>query len=185
MGSKVRVEVKPPDILETDRLRLRRAAMEDAEAIFAEYAQDPEVTKYLTWRPHRKIETIYEYLRMGMESWENGRSFQWVILRKNDGRLMGMIGLRVDGHKWEMGYALARAYWGKGYMTEAAVALIAWALKQDRIHRVWAVCDVENAASARVMEKAGMQREGILRRWSIHPNRSDEPRDSYCYAITR
>jgi RimJ/RimL family protein N-acetyltransferase len=174
-----------PEILETERLLLRRAALEDAQAIFAEYAQDPEVTKHLTWRPHRRIETVYEFLRMAMESWENGRSFQWVILRKNDARLMGMIGFRVDGHKLEMGYASARAHWGKGYMTEAVIALIGWALKQEHIHRIWAVCDVENAASARVLEKAGMRREGILRRWSIHPGCSDEPRDSYCYAITK
>jgi RimJ/RimL family protein N-acetyltransferase len=177
--------VKPPETLETERLRLRRAALEDAEAIFTEYAQDPEVTKYLTWRPHRSIGTVYEFLHMAIDAWETGRAFQWAILRKDDARLMGMIGWRVDGHKLEMGYALARAYWGKGYMTEAVTALIAWALKQDDIHRVWAVCDVENGASARVMEKAGMRREGILRRWSIHPHLSDEPRDSYCYAITK
>jgi RimJ/RimL family protein N-acetyltransferase len=177
--------VKPPEILETERLRLRRAVMEDAEAIFMEYAQDPEVTKYLTWRPHRKVETVYEFLRLAMESWENGGAFQWAILRKNDARLMGMIGLRVDGHKLEVGYALARPYWGNGYMTEAVTALIGWALKQGDVYRVWAVCDVENAASARVMEKAGMRREGILRRWSVHPGCGDEPRDSYCYAITK
>jgi RimJ/RimL family protein N-acetyltransferase len=70
-------------------------------------------------------------------------------------------------------------------MTEAVTALIGWALKQDAIYRVWAVCDVENGASARVMEKAGMKREGTLRRWSVHPNIGDQPRDSYCYAITK
>jgi RimJ/RimL family protein N-acetyltransferase len=58
-------------------------------------------------------------------------------------------------------------------------------LKQQAIFRIWAVCDVDNAASARVMEKAGMQREGVLRRWSVHPNISAEPRDSFCYAIVK
>ena len=50
---------------------------------------------------------------------------------------------------------------------------------------MWAVCDIDNLASARVMEKAGMQREGILKRWSVHPNISAEPRDSYCYAVVK
>jgi RimJ/RimL family protein N-acetyltransferase len=70
-------------------------------------------------------------------------------------------------------------------MTEALKTLIAWALKQEEIYRIWAVCDVDNLASARVMEKAGMQLEGILRRWSVHPNISAEPRDSCCYAIVK
>ena len=74
---------------------------------------------------------------------------------------------------------------GPGYTTEAVKGLISWALRQKDIYRVWAVCDVDNAASARVMEKSGMQREGILRRWSLHPNISPQPRDSYCYAIVK
>ena len=96
-----------------------------------------------------------------------------------------MMIARVTDEKWELGYVLARFYWGNGYMTEAVQGLVHWALKQKQIYRIWAVCDVDNIASARVMEKAGMQREGILRRWSVHPNLSPEPRDSYCYAIVK
>jgi [ribosomal protein S5]-alanine N-acetyltransferase len=70
-------------------------------------------------------------------------------------------------------------------MTEIVKKLADWALKRGGIYRVWSVCDVDNRASARVMEKAGMRREGILRRWSMHPTISDEPRDSYCYSITK
>jgi RimJ/RimL family protein N-acetyltransferase len=177
--------MNPPEILETDRLRLRRPVVEDAKAIFSQYAQDPEVTKYLTWRPHQRIETVHEFLRVGLIAWDEGNSFQWVIVRKQDDQLIGMIGIRPAEHKLEMGYVLARSYWGNGYMTEAVKALIDWALAQEDIYRVWAVCDVDNIASSRVMERAGMKREGILRRWSLHPTLSDEPRDSYCYAITK
>ena len=60
-----------------------------------------------------------------------------------------------------------------------------WFLAQPEIFRIGSVCDVENPASARVMEKAGMQREGILRRWIIHPQMSDQPRDCYCYSIVK
>ena len=108
-----------------------------------------------------------------------------MIAKKDDRQLIGMIGLKVDGHKAELGYVLARAYWNTGYMTEAARAVVKWALEQKGIYRVWAVCDVENQPSARVMEKIGMQREGVLRRWIMHPNRSDEPRDCYCYSMTK
>ena len=72
-----------------------------------------------------------------------------------------------------------------GYVTEPVLSGVGEALKQKGIYRVWSVCDVDNVASARVMEKAGMKREGILRRWSMHPTISDKPRDSYCYSITK
>lgn len=75
-----------------------------------------------------------------------------------------------------------KKYWGQGYMSEAARAMVDWALSQDEIFRVSATCDISNIASARVMEKAGMQREGILRRHTIHPHLSPEPRDVYIYA---
>ena len=96
-----------------------------------------------------------------------------------------MIKNRVDDEKWELGYVLAPSYWGKCYMTEVVKKIVDWAQKQQEIYRVWSVCDVDNRASARVMEKAGMKREGILRRWSMHPTISDAPRDSYCYSITK
>lgn len=177
--------MRPPESFETDHLRLRRSVVEDAEAIFAEYAQDREVTMYLAWRPTGQIEDTREHLRVSAKAWEEGKAFQWVIFRKRDNQLLGAVGMRVDGHKVELGYVLARRFWGKGYMTEAVRAVVNWAIKEEEVYRIWAVCDVENPASARVMEKAGLQREGILRRWTMHPNRSDEPRDCYCYAITK
>ncbi len=177
--------MRPPDRFETDRLQLRLPVMEDGGAIFEQYAQDAEVTKYLTWRPHQRIESVYAFVGLCLRARQEGKSFQWVIVRKEDNQLVGMLGCRIEKRRLELGYVLARAYWGNGYMTEAVQTLVKWALQQDEIYRVWAVCDIENKASARVMEKVGMQREGILRRWSLHPNRSDEPRDSYCYAIIK
>ena len=78
-----------------------------------------------------------------------------------------------------LGYVLKRSEWGKGYMTEAVRSVIEDSFKHPEIYRVWAVCDVENPASARVMEKVGMVREGRLARYIVHPNISDEPRDVF------
>jgi [ribosomal protein S5]-alanine N-acetyltransferase len=93
-----------------------------------------------------------------------------------------MIRLQRHHHRAELGYVLARPYWNQGLITEALQPIIDWALTQPNIYRVWAVCDYENLASARVMEKVGMTYEGILRRWLIHPNMSNKPRDCFCYA---
>jgi [ribosomal protein S5]-alanine N-acetyltransferase len=175
----------PPETLETARLRLRKPLLKDAEVIFRGYARDAEVTRYVSWRFHCTVEETREFLRACLAAWEERKSFQWAIIRKEDRQLVGMISARVDGHKWELGYVLARPHWGRGYMTEVVRSLIEWALKQPEIYRVWAVCDIANLASARVMEKAGMTREGTLRRWSVHPNVSGEPRDSFCYSVSK
>jgi [ribosomal protein S5]-alanine N-acetyltransferase len=177
--------MKPPERLETPRLLLRLPSLEDAEPIFQKYARDPEVVKYLFWRPHENMDTTREFMRRCIQCWREGTAFPWVIIRRTDHALLGMLEMRIEGFRADFGYALARQYWGNGYTTEAAKAVIEWALQQEGIYRVWAVCDVENLASARVMEKAGMQQEGILRRFVIHPNSSSEPRDCYCYSIVK
>jgi ribosomal-protein-alanine N-acetyltransferase len=177
--------MRPREIIQTERLWLRRAVIDDAEAVFAAYAQDLEVTKYLSWKPTGNLEDTHAHLQASSLAWEEGRAFQWVILRKEDRQLLGAVGLRVDGHKVELGYVLARKFWRKGYMTEAVRVVVDEALKDKEVYRVWAVCDVENSASARVMEKAGMKFEGVLSRWSVHPTLSDEPRDCRCYAMTK
>lgn len=159
--------------------------MDDAEEIFQGHAKDPEVTKYLTWRPHENIETTTAFVKRCIQCWQDGSAFPWVITRKEDNLLIGMIETRIDLFKADLGYGLAKPYWNKGYTTEAVKAVIRWALSQESIYRVWAVCDVDNTASARVLEKAGMQREGILRRSILHPNVSSEPRDCYCYSIVK
>ena len=95
-----------------------------------------------------------------------------------------MVGIGICGHRIDLGYGLARHSWGKGYMLEAVGAIVDRAWQQSAIYRVWAPCDVGNVASARALENVGMQREGVLRRWIVHPDIGDEPRDC-CYARTR
>ncbi len=70
-------------------------------------------------------------------------------------------------------------------MTEAIESFIKKIFKIKSIQRVWAVCDVENMASKRVMEKAGMKYEGLLKSWLVHPNMGPEPRDCHCLSIVK
>lgn len=175
----------PPEILETTRLLLRLPVLEDSEPIFRKYARDPEVTKYLVFRPHDDIHVTRDFIRRCRQCWHDETAFPWVVVRKEDHELAGMLELRIDRFRADLGYVIAREYWGKGYATEITKSVIAWALLQEDIYRVWATCDIENLASARVLEKAGMQREGILRRYILHPNISPEPRDSYIYSVVK
>ncbi len=177
--------MSPPEIIETRRLTLRPPLLADADDIFADYAQDIEVVRYMIWRPHKDVEETRDFIRRSKFAWEEGSAYPWIITRKEDGRIIGMIESRIRDFSMDIGYVLARAYWNQGYMPEAAQAIVDWGLGQDGIFRIWALCDVDNLASARVMEKIGMQREGILRRWILHPNVSSEPRDVFCYSIVK
>ena len=159
--------------------------MDDAEAIFSGYARDAEVTRFLSWTPHKSLADTRAYLRECIECWREQSRFLWAITRLSDGAVIGMIDLRPAGHMAETGYVLTRGEWGKGYMTEALGAVVEMALGLNRIYRVSAVCDVDNIASARVMEKAGMLREGLLKRFLLHPGMGPEPRDALSYAKTR
>lgn len=164
---------------------LRIPALADAQVIFKKYAQDMEVTRYLIWRPHKDVGVTEEFIQRCIASWSNGEAFPWVIVRKTDNELIGMFELRIDQFRADFGYVIAKEYWRLGYATEVANLVVEWALNHEEIYRVWATCDVENIASARVLEKVGMVREGTLRRFAVHPNISSEPRDSYCYSAVR
>lgn len=177
--------MKPPERIETERLVLRIPSVADAETIFNSYAQDSEVTRYLIWRPHQNIYETEGFLADCAAAWECNVQFPYVITFKQSGAVIGMIEIRINDFKADVGYVVSRQHWGKGVATEALRSLVEWALRQESIYRVWALCDVENLASERVLEKVGMQREGVLRRQIVHPNISDEPRDCYCYAAVK
>lgn len=177
--------IEPPEVIATSRLVLRRPRMSDADDIFDNYASDPEVTRYVTWRPYKDRSEVAPFLQSRLARWDSGEEYSWVLTLPSEDRVIGMIGCRVREHAADVGYVLGRKYWGHGYVTEAAKAIVDWASALESIYRVWAVCDVENKASARVLEKVGMQREGILRRYIVHPNISPEPRDCYVYARVR
>ena len=177
--------MKMPEQIETERLVLRVPRMGDASAIFAGWAQDKEVTRYLTWRPHQRIEQTEEFIQGCLSAWEHETRFPYMITLKDSSEAIGMIDPRIEGPKVGIGYGAARAHWGRGYVTEATRAIIDWAFQQPSIYRVYATTDIENIASRRVLEKVGMQCEGILRKYILHPNISDVPRDSYMYAIVK
>ena len=174
----------PPESFETERLLLRKPRPGDAPLIFETYAQDPEVLRYLTFRPHGDLKDTKQVVDRFLESWRSGKSYCWLIFQRDDEALVGAISARKD-QGINLGYLIARPYWRRGFMSEAVSAITEWAFSQPGVFRVWAVCDLENEASARLLEKNGFHQEGILRKWSLHPNISDIPRDCYCYAKTR
>jgi RimJ/RimL family protein N-acetyltransferase len=174
-----------PETFRTARLVLRPIGHGDDAAIFDGYARDAEVTRFLTWRPHGCRGDTDAYIdRCLAASADVSRTY--VITDRADGAVRGAFDLRrAVPFRLEVGCVLARAWWRQGLMTEALAEVADWALGQPSVFRIAAVCDVENIGSARVMEKAGLVREGVLRRWMMHPNAGDEPRDCFSYARVR
>ncbi len=170
--------------LSTDRLVLRPPRLEDAEAIFRGYATDPAVARYVLWTPHQSIDETHRFVRDFLAGSARATEYAWVITLAADDILIGALHLRLTPPRGEFGFNIASAFWNRGYGTEAVRAMVDLTLTLDGIARVQAVCHVENAASARVLEKAGLVREAVLRRYLLFPNLGPEAQDVFLYART-
>lgn len=173
--------------IETERLILRRYRKTDAPNIFTDWASDPEVARYLSWKPHRSLKDTYAFLKHNKAEWKVQGHLGMGMECKESGRLIGGIGFTLESQaRVQFGYAIGRAHWGKGYTTEAMKALLKVVFAEPSMYRAYAMCVVPNKGSARVMEKVGMQYEGTLRQSHILPNVSEEvPQDMSVYAILR
>ena len=168
---------------ETDRLVLRRPAAGDAPSIFERYASDPDVTRYLAWPRHLTIEDAQVFLGYSHAEWRQWGCGPYLAFSRADGRLLGSTGLAFESrYVASTGYVLARDAWGAGYATEMLRSMIDVA-RGVGLRRVYAICHVSHAASARVMEKGGLTREGVLRRHTVFPNLGPERADVLCYGI--
>lgn len=150
--------------LKTDRLILRRFCESDAEQMFANWANDPEVTRYLTWTPHENVECTRALLRLWVEQYKNPDNYNWAI--EHDGELIGNISLvQVDenSERGTLGYCMAKKQWGKGVMTEALREVLRFCFEEVGFYRIEGAHAVPNIGSSRVMEKCGLLYEGTLR----------------------
>lgn len=170
---------------ETDRLIVRPPRLEDAPALFRNYTQDAEVTKYLTWEPHTNIGQTLEWVEYCASKDGDPDAIILALCDKASDEAIGMLEFRIDGFKAEFGYVLAKRFWGRGLMTEAMRPALAHVFDLPRVYRIWAVHDVDNPASGKVMQKLGLIFEGVIRRFTIHPNVSAEPRDVRMYSLVK
>ena len=151
--------------LETERLVLRPLRVSDTADMFA-YAHDPEVTRFLLWRPHPDPAYTRSYLEYVAGRYRTGTCYEWAVVCRADGRMIGTCGFAaVDcaHNAGEIGYVINPAYRGSGYAPEAVGRVMRFGFDVMGLHRVQARYIVGNEASRRVMEKAGMTFEGVLR----------------------
>jgi RimJ/RimL family protein N-acetyltransferase len=150
----------------TERLILREFVEEDWRDVLA-YQSDPRYLEYYPWS-ERSAEDVQEFVRRQIElqSQRPRIKFQLVLVLKSEDKLIGNCGIRMDtpeAHQADIGYELSPQYWGQGYATEAAQALVEYGFTQLNLHRIWSWCIADNSRSVRVLEKLGMRQEGRLR----------------------
>jgi RimJ/RimL family protein N-acetyltransferase len=161
-----------PDLI-TPRLTLRAFRAADAPAV-KRMAGDRAIADTTLNIPHPYEDGVAEaWIASHAGLRERSASVTYAVTRTADDALLGAIGLtlREDQGRAELGYWIGRPYWGKGYATEAAGAMIAYGFERLRLHRIHACHLSRNPASGRVMQKAGMRLEGTLRghvkKWGV------------------
>ncbi len=150
----------------TDRLTLREFVAGDWAALLA-YQRDPRYLRFYPWTDRSKDEVrAFVQMFLDQQAEEPRRKFQFAITLPEDGRLIGTCGIRRktdNDSEGDIGYELAPEFWGHGYATEAAGAMVEYGFRELGLHRISSWCIADNVASARVLEKVGMRQEGRLR----------------------
>lgn len=155
--------------IETERCILRPFRMEDAPDMYSNWASDPEVTKYLTWPVHKDISVTESILSSWIAEYAGKDCYNWAIILKESGHAVGNISvvhIKEDTEALSIGYCLSRRLWGQGIMTECLSAVVDYLFDNTSVIRIDATHDTENIGSGRVMQKAGMKKEGVLRAWA-------------------
>ena len=150
--------------LSTERFILRRMSVDDCDDMY-EYAKNKEVTEYLTWSPHENKGFTFEYLTYLQTRYDAGEFFDWAIVSKDSGKMIGTCGFTRFDYKndcAEIGYVINPEYHEQGIATEVLNRVIKFGFVNLALNRIECRFIEGNAASRRVMEKNGMKFEGIL-----------------------
>lgn len=170
--------------LETERLKLRRILLGDAESLFA-ILSDQETMAHYGHLPHRSIDDTRALIYDIDARYLKREGIRWGIARQGDDRLIGSCGLQRFGaghHHAETGYELDRGSWGRGLMAEAMAAILDYGFAELGLHRVEAVIDDANVRSKALLLKLGFRAEGVLRERYHFLGRFE---DEYYYGLLR
>jgi RimJ/RimL family protein N-acetyltransferase len=173
-----------PTVLTTPRLRLRWLTLDDAEGLLAIFS-DPEVTRYWSTEPWTSTDQARESIEQTLASYVDGSGLRFAIELLDQPGIVGTVSLHkfVDSsRRCEIGYALARQHWARGYVGEALRAALDYGFRELDLNRVEADIDPNNIASGRVLERLGFRKEGYMpERWIVH----GEPADTVYYGLLR
>ncbi len=161
--------------INTERLTLRRFALGDAEAMFKHWANDPEVTRFLTWKPHGDIGVSKGVVEQWVSEYKTNSVYNWAIELKELKEPIGgisVVNLDEANLCCEIGYCISQTYWRKGITAEALKAVIDFLFSEVGMNRIIARHDTNNPNSGRVMQKSGMLYEGTHRQENLRDGKT-------------
>jgi len=173
--------LKHQEIFKTERLLIRKLQYGDAASIFNSYASDPISTRYISWLTHQSIEDTNVFLKNKIENWGNDSDHPYAIFHKDSNDFIGSIGFVNENGRVFIGYIIVPKMEGNGYASEAAKCIVQYLASRNEYYRIWACCALENKASSRVLENAGMIREALIAKWVSFPNLNNKSLDCYFY----
>ena len=155
------------ECIETERLLLRKFSIDDAEAMYRNWASDPDVTKYLTWPPHSGIDVSKALLKEWVSSYAANNYYQWAIVLTEHGNdpigSIAAVHMDEDIDMVHIGYCLGKKWWHQGIMSEALKAVMDFFFDKVGVNRIESRHDPRNPYSGMVMKKCGMKYEGTMR----------------------
>lgn len=168
--------------IETERLILSQLKEEDIPFV-TEYLQNKifsDLTSNIPYPYTREHSELW--IKMSQEAFDNNTGYTFAI-RNKDGQIIGAIGLHDrEDDKAELGYWMGRPFWNKGYITEAALALLEFGFRELEFNKIYATYFLHNPASGRILEKIGMEEEARLKQ---HLKKDGEYFDVMMYSVLK
>lgn len=165
LDTRIKETFADPPMLHTQRLDLVKILPEHASDMY-EYSSDPDVTKYLTWSCHSSLKETERYIKLLQKKYTSGVFNDWGLIHRESGKFIGTCGFTsfdYEKNTAEVGYVLARPFWGMGLAAEAARCVMEFGFENFYLDGFCAKCMEGNDASMRVMKKVGMGFEGIYK----------------------
>ena len=160
-----------PVTINTERLTLRWMDAGDAEALFAIFS-DPQVARFWSGPPWTDVQQARNSIALALDDYASGTGMKMAVVLKETGQMIGYTNFYAfydANRRCDIGYAMASAFWGKGYQTEALRAKLDYGFRELNLNRVEADIDPRNDASAKVLEKLGFEKEGFMKeRWIVN-----------------
>ncbi|VWC49292.1 GNAT family N-acetyltransferase [Burkholderia lata] len=178
--------IRPPELIETERLHLRPLTADDACEAFDALFGDPATTLDLPWPIHRSVDETRACIGRLAEGWRSGAFFSWGLFEKRNGRLIGTLEMHGRLPRVEIGLvtSFAPGRVRTRAWSEMLRRFLDWLIAQPGVYRIEAFCSVTGRA-APFMPKLGFVSEGVVRNYEARPNRGMSAGDSYLFAITR
>lgn len=152
--------------IETERLILRKMKLEDGNLIYKNWTSDPLVSKYVNWNKHSSINDTKDYVNYKINRYLSSNCYDWVVILKDINEPIGEIDavkVSIEDNSVEIGYNYGSKFWNKGYATEALKAIIRYMFIDVEVDKITACHIDKNPASGKVMVKAGMKFDYIVK----------------------